>query len=490
MDPEHAVLLVRISDDREGEEKGVARQETDCRKHAERLGWGVTEVVIENDTSAYKRRKVTLPDGTRALRVVRPGFRRVLDMLASGAADGLIAYDLDRTCRDPRDLEDLIDVVEERHIPVSSVSGSLRLANDADITMARVMVAIANKSSRDTSRRVRRAQEDLAEIGKPAGGGRRPYGYERDNMTVRESEAELIREMAERILGKHTVDCAPDCKLHAWTLWGIAEDLNARGIKPVAAARFGGRTISTILRGPRIAGLRQFRGEIIGPAAWPAIVDRDTWDALQAQLGPPGTGIRPGLVRWASGALHCTLCRRLLLGHTTSEGPKYWCHSAKGGCGKIAVDAVRAEAEVERQILRYFDRPDVLASLRGTYSSDSVDRSRAELAQDEQQLKELAAMWANKDISFAEYGEARRIIAARIEESRALVTSVLPTTVRRLLAGDVAEGWAQLMPEQRREVALAVSEGWWVMPSPPGFRTWRPERIRAIRPGETEPPAM
>ena len=40
-------------------------------------------------------------------------------------------------------------------IEIRSVSGSLRLDNDGDITMARVLVTMANKSSRDTSRRVK-----------------------------------------------------------------------------------------------------------------------------------------------------------------------------------------------------------------------------------------------------------------------------------------------------------------------------------------------
>jgi site-specific DNA recombinase len=32
-------------------------------------------------------------------------------MLADGRADALMAYDLDRAFRDPRDLEDMIDMV-------------------------------------------------------------------------------------------------------------------------------------------------------------------------------------------------------------------------------------------------------------------------------------------------------------------------------------------------------------------------------------------
>ena len=111
-------------------------------------------------------------------------------MLADGRADGLIAIDLDRACRDPRDLEDLIDVVESRspRVPVESVTGSLRLANDGDITMARVMVAVANKASRDTGRRVASSHMHRA-TGGQFRGGPRPFGFEPDGTTLIPSEA-------------------------------------------------------------------------------------------------------------------------------------------------------------------------------------------------------------------------------------------------------------------------------------------------------------
>src|ERR1019366_2600484 len=172
---------------RDDDTKGVDAQGADCDVTGTRAGWtfgpAATHHVTENDTSAFKRKMITLPDGRRELRTVRPGFRQALAMLADGRADGLMAYDLDRAVRDPRDLEDLIDVVEGAvpRIPVESVTGSLRLANDSDITMARVMVAVANKASRDTARRGTRgpprgrgggaARARGAALGGGAGGG-------------------------------------------------------------------------------------------------------------------------------------------------------------------------------------------------------------------------------------------------------------------------------------------------------------------------------
>ena len=57
------VLYVRISSDPGGSEKGVDRQEKDCRALASALGWQVVRVFRENDTSAYKQKTITLLDG-------------------------------------------------------------------------------------------------------------------------------------------------------------------------------------------------------------------------------------------------------------------------------------------------------------------------------------------------------------------------------------------------------------------------------------------
>src|SRR5260221_383344 len=64
-------------------------------------------------------------------------------------------------------MEDLIDLAGRSwpSVPVQSVTGSLRLANDAGITLAGVMCAVANKASRGTARRAAAARRHQAEAG-------------------------------------------------------------------------------------------------------------------------------------------------------------------------------------------------------------------------------------------------------------------------------------------------------------------------------------
>ena len=479
--PQRAAVYVRISDDRAKDSAGVGRQEQDARALADRLGWTVGPVITENDVSAYKRRRIALPNGRHELRVVRPGFRQLLDLIVSGAVDGMIAYDLDRTARDVRDLEDLIDAVEQRvpRLPVESVTGSLRLANDSDVTMARVMVAIANKSSRDSSRRIKRKHDELAEQGKYAGGGARRYGYERDGVTIRETEAETLRWAAREVLAGSTVS-------------SLVRELNQRGMPPakwhppLALSQWSSKALTDMLRSPRLAGLRVHRGEVVGKAAWPAILDQETHEALVATLHQRGRGtVQPALVRWCNQLLFCGHCDRPLWGaYVTNRPHRYWCNTRRGGCGRLAIHGPKVEAEVARQVLEYLRRHDVVQALAAGVSAQGVEETRAAIAEDEAQLRTLSRMWAEKQITLGEYAEARRIIETRLQTARRAALSIVPDRVRRVLStDDVVAAWEGLSPVDRRDVVRVVLgaggfRGWRVHPADPSkARTFDPSRL-------------
>ncbi|MCX4557966.1 recombinase family protein [Streptomyces phaeochromogenes] len=487
MTPQRAVLLLRISYRRAIEDadpqveeakvkykelsKGIGRQEEDARALADRLGWKVIGVIPEDDTSAFKRRRIKLPDGSTALRTVRPGFREALEGLADGTYDGLIADDLDRVARDPRDLEDLIDVVESGRprIPVTSVTGSLRLDDDAGVTMARVMVAVANKSSRDTARRVTRKHEELAAEGKPPGGGYRGYGFTASGHEPIKAETAIIREITARILGDW--DGWTDEQLEkvdpevGESLNSIAADLRRRKVPTVTGAAWSDRSVRSIASKPSVAGLREYRGEIVGKAVWDPIVPEERWEQVRARLTARHRSVDLTLQRWLTGVLRCSRCSHMLHGWSGNNGKRYWCPPSLGGCGKTAVKAVFAEDEVERQILELLGQPKVLQQLRTVADTEVTDEARAELAEDEQQLKLMAGMFARREITFPEFQEGRRIIERRIKESRALLTSRAPRVLRRLLAGDdVAAGWSELTPVDKREVVLALVPGYDVLP--------------------------
>jgi site-specific DNA recombinase len=417
-----AGVYVRISDDRLGEAVKVGVQEKDCRALAARYSWAVAEVYVENDTSAFKRKRVRVLDGKTELRVIRPAFRRMLD-----------------------DLEDLIDVVEQRKIPTAAVTGSLDLSTDAGITMARVMVAMANKSSRDTARRVSRKHLSLAETGRFGGGGRRPYGYEPDGMTIVEDEAAIIRELAERVIAGES-------------LTALACDLEARDVPTVHGSPWQSRSVHSVVSKSRNAGLREYRGEVVGQAAWPAILSPETLGEVKGALAERARGSNNRFVAWLTGVLRCSKCERPMIRWTgPRKGRKYWCATPRGGCGAISIEASQTEAVVEGWILDYLSREDVLAQLAEATSRQSAQAAVADAAANEAELIELAEMWGARKITTVEYLAGRKLPEARLKRARTIVNASAPTAVRQLLAADdLPAAWKQMQAADRRDVANLV----------------------------------
>ncbi|MFI0817447.1 recombinase family protein [Streptomyces sp. NPDC021098] len=163
-------------------------------------------------------------DGSIDWVVIRPKFRELLADLASGVIDGVIFYDLDRLVRQPRDLEDLIDIVEYVQRPaVGATGGRMNLINDSDRHMARMMCVVALKSSEDTSRRVARLHLACAQAGRVQ--GLIAYGWVRkgpDKGTLVPDESQVV------------VDIFDDC-LTGETSYSIATKLNQNSVKPPAA---------------------------------------------------------------------------------------------------------------------------------------------------------------------------------------------------------------------------------------------------------------
>lgn len=478
--PRNAIILARISDDRAGDEKGVSDQVADGRKLARRLGWRVgpdtTHIVIENDTSAFRRHKVRLPDGRVELRTVRPGFRRVLDLLGGGAADGLVALDLDRAARDPRDLEDLIDTVEARvpRVPVESVTGSLKLANDADVAMARVMVAIANKSSRDTSRRVARAQLRLAEEGR-RNGGARPYGHNLDG-TVHPEEAEVIREATEAILS-------------GVGLRRVAKELNARGVTPLRAKRWATSTLRSLLQQPRLAGLASWNGQVIeGVTPWcEPILQRGQWEAVRAVLRDPGRRVSPGPIPKHL-LSHLALCGHeshpdddrptVVHGWSGSNGRRVASYRCMTRTNHLSCTSTVLDDYVTRQVIDKLSQPDAAELLAPRMEVDTAGLAKKANSL-RTRLSELGDLVESGDMPAAEYRQRKTRLSDQLARVEGEMTAAAGTSPLVGIAGrkDASEVWAGL-DLGRKKAVIDVLMTVVVLPARRRGREFDPDRVR------------
>ena len=182
-----AVIYVRISQDPTGERAGVERQRSDSLRLAADRGFTVEAVHEDNDVSAYTGKR-------------RVGWEAVCDRIREGGIDFLIVWAADRAVRHPRELEDLVELLEEMNTKVATVtSGEYDLATPEGRAYARIVGAIARQESERKSVRLVAANRHRAEKGQRMG-GRRPFGYEQDGLTIRPSEAAVLRESAQRII--------------------------------------------------------------------------------------------------------------------------------------------------------------------------------------------------------------------------------------------------------------------------------------------------
>src|ERR1700683_4538584 len=68
-------------------EKGITRQKEDILDLAARLGVDIVKWYPENDTTAFKKRRIRLPNGRSVWRVIRPEFREMLEDYEDGEID-------------------------------------------------------------------------------------------------------------------------------------------------------------------------------------------------------------------------------------------------------------------------------------------------------------------------------------------------------------------------------------------------------------------
>lgn len=91
IDPERLVwaLYARESDDPDGEAEQVTNQLVDLREFVGGVGGRIGEEFSENDTTAFRKAVVRLPDGTYGYRVVRPKWDAMMTALRRGELNAL-----------------------------------------------------------------------------------------------------------------------------------------------------------------------------------------------------------------------------------------------------------------------------------------------------------------------------------------------------------------------------------------------------------------
>jgi site-specific DNA recombinase len=448
-----AAIYTRISQDRTGAGLGVERQEADCRELAARLGWEIVAVHSDNDLSAYSGKP-------------RPGYRALLADLRAGVADAVIVWHTDRLHRHPSELEEYISICERPPgIPTQTVkAGELDLITPSGQMVARQLGAVARYEVAHLIERQQRARLQAATAGKWSG-GRRPFGYTADGVTVVKAEADSLRWAASQILAGSSLNA-------------IVAELNKRGATTSTGKAWKPTELRRALVRPRNAGLMVHRGEVVGRADWPAILDEDTWREVCAVFGNPARRTNTTVARrWLlSGVARCGVCgdpvRSFSAGRSRGQPvrPVYTCRTGK----HVIRNAAELDDYIEAVILERLARPDAAellapdqaGDLTGLHEQDAALRAR---------LDELGRLYGDGAIDASQLQAA----TASIRNQREEITAALAASSRgSVLTGvadapDPAKVWAGLDLSRRRAIVDMLVEVA-ILPAHKGRRAgWR-----------------
>jgi site-specific DNA recombinase len=465
----NALGYLRISADRTGLAAGVTRQAEATERRARERGWNWLGVEQDNDASARA--------GSRK----RNGFEAMLRRIESGEVQVVVAWSLDRLQRSRRDEVRLYELCQAKGVTISLVNGAdLDLSTAGGRLVADQLSSVARYEIELKSDRQRAAQAQAARSGKRVG-GRRPFGYEQDGMTVREDEAAAIYEGYQAVLAGETL--AEIARM--WNAKGLTtgqpgtkavREAIERGLtleqrRELPGSVFTRSSVRDVLTNPRYAALRSHvteddrkaagggrvnragPGRELVPAAWPAIVDEGTWRAAVDTLNDPSRRRPPRNAQaMLTGVGLCGVC-----GLTVHSGG-----AAKGSFGRvyrcrsmahIARSAQPVDDFVSAVVVERLSRPDAVGLLADENRPD-VGRMREEAVALRTRLDALAVEFADGTLTASQLRAATERLREKLGDVEARMADAGRVDVLGPLvtAGDVRAAWDGLSDARRRAV--------------------------------------
>jgi site-specific DNA recombinase len=456
-----AVIYARLSEDHEKAES-VPTQILNSTKHAERMGWEVVRVFQDEGRSGYSGE-------------FRPGFEDMLKFLSKGDVQVLVARHHDRLTRNAEDFDRLMKICRKSEIKISTyTSGELDLSTASGGFYGFMEVGRSWYESAIRSQRVKDAAERNAREGKRTGGGSRPFGYQIIRQDLGEGAPRRWRIVGEELerAEKELIEEAATRVLRGESLRSIAMDWNERGVKTVGGGMWQGSMIRRVLMSPRIAGLKEHRGEIVGKATWPAIIDRATHDRLVGLLGDesrrPANYGRPR-VHPLAGLLYCGSCGGPLVTYLQPKQTRgYGCRKDENlVCpGRVRIAAEPLEAYIEGYVIEMWKSPRALNIAQSDDDRmERIGKITSEMAELQEQKNEALRMKLRREVDAKTFRDVTAEIDAAHdqlarEHKRLASEAAMPELPDPSLA------WEDLSSEDRRALTEMLVDKIVITPHP------------------------
>lgn len=451
-----ALIFARVSHDSSGFGRSVEEQVADGVKWAEQEGWKVARVIRETGSASRFSSRRERVEWAEALRLI-----------GGGRIGILLTWESSRATRDLAGYAELRDACAKAGVLWGYGRKVYDLGTRDDRFRTGLDALLAEDEVARTSERIRRAVEANANAGRPH--GRNLYGYLRNydprtralrSVDVDPDTAPIVQE-------------AYDLAAAGATLYAIAKRLNGRGVPPRNEKRMPHRVgegwtpmaVKQMLSTPGYAGLRQFRGEVIGAADWPPLVSIEHWTAVQLVLRKAARPReeRPELRYLLTGIARCGVCGGVMRsGRTTkrrgeSEVVRYLSYNCETLHTTISMKHL--DLIVEEQVVARLSQPGFLDTFPQTGGVVAEDRRRLLEEIDDlndwlERVRVLALASKLPDMLLAQ----ERLVQPQIEENlrhlRALTE--IPVVTNLVESGDVAGAWAVMDLASKRKVIRSV----------------------------------
>ena len=379
--PKRAVSYIRVSTreqaQRGGSEEGFslpAQREANKRK-AQSMGALVVKELADRGESARSAN--------------RPELQKMLAYLKEdGGIDYVIVHKLDRLARNRADDVEINRAFEEAGVRLVSTSENID-QTPGGMLLHGIMSSIAEFYSRNLANEVIKGMGEKARNGGTL--GKAPLGYV--NVRGRDEHGREVRTVALDEERAPLVRLAfTEYAAGNWTVRGLAEHLNNRGLTIPPTARkptnpVSVRLLQTLLRNPYYKGVISFQGVEYAGAHEP-LVDTVTWQTVQDILTAHTNGERQRMHNHhLKSTIVCGLCgARLLVQHATSRASGTYHYFV---CARrhrvhdctfkaVLIDEVEARvAELYQQIrLSSDDRREIERYLRAEFEHIQANRQQ------------------------------------------------------------------------------------------------------------------
>jgi len=434
-------IYVRIStgEGMQAEGHSIEAQIRICREFAERRGWIVVEVYIDEGFSGASDK--------------RPAFERMLADAYAGRVQVILFHKLDRFSRSISDILKYFHELESNDILICSATEAFDFSDPADRAKFHMLAVFAQWYLDNLSEETKKGKKQRALKG--LYNGRLPFGYRPSESGVAEvvqEEADLVRKAFEAYATGSKSDR------------DVAELMNASGLPTRTNRAWSKDSVRDFLQNEFYLGYIKYKEDLL-PGQHEALISQELFDRCQEMRAKrnlaPRRYAHTFKVYTLAGLLRCHRCGETLRAQSSRQYRYYRDMSKTRGLDcEDSGTPVKAEL-VEEQIglvLRQLRLPeDWQAQIQDALlSGDERQKMLNRKAALEGKLQRLGLAFADGVITEKQYTQERDVI------QRELTTLVIPEDTAIMDAGLYLETlrdlWDEATLEEQKEICNTMLE--------------------------------